>query len=135
MKGRWGCKPDVINRYTVPRITYDDIAQFEVDIGISRLDDGILCHPNKSKFGECILKDSKVSQGGHVNQYESLGALQWFHEMDIQRPWDAYSIMLDRNHYLSIVGTYWRDLAARPDRLADRRRLLEEIVSTVEVIN
>jgi len=121
--------------YDYGRGSYDDIAQFGVDIGISKIDDGISCHAGESRFGECILKDSKVSLNGHVNQYESLGALQWFHESDIQRPWDAYSIMLDRDHYLSVVGTYWRDLAARPGMLADRRRLLEEIVSTVEITN
>ena len=121
--------------YDYGRGTYDDIAQFKVDIGISKINGGISCHTGKFRFGECILKDSDDSINGHVNQYKSLGALQWFHESDIQRPWDAYSIMLDRDHYLSIVGFYWRDLAARPDMLTDRRRLLEEIVSTVDIIN
>lgn len=121
--------------YDYGRGSYDDIAQFGVDVGISRINDGISCHTGKSRFGECVLKDSKVSINGHANQYEILGNMQWFHESDVERPWDAYSIMLDRDHYLSIIGTYWRDLAARPDMLADRRRLLREIVSTVEIIN
>ena len=110
--------------YDFGRGSYDDIAQFEVDVGISRINDGLSCHAVESRFGECILMDSYSSKAaihGHINQYESPGALRWFHETDIRTPWDAYSIMLDRRHYLSIVGTYWRDLAARPDKLEDRR--------------
>jgi len=113
------------------RGTYNDIAQVEVSVSISRIDDGISCIGDRTRFGNCILQDAKASTTGNINRYRRLGELQWFHESDIQTPWDAYSIMLGENHYLTIEGHYWRDLVARPGMLADRRKLVEEIVSSV----
>jgi len=113
------------------RGTYNDIAQVEVTVSVSRIDDAISCASDQTRFGDCILQDAKASTKGNVNRYRRFGELQWFHESDIQTPWDAYSILLGDKHYLTIEGHYWRDLVARPAMLADRRKLVEEIVSTV----
>jgi hypothetical protein len=117
------------------RGSYDDIVQAEVSVSVSRIDDGISCAAEEFRFGECILQDAKESTKGNINQYRMLGALQWFHESDVQTPWDAYSILLGKDHYLTVEGHYWRDLAERPDMLADRRRLVEEIVSAVQKLD
>ena len=116
------------------RGTYNDIAQFEVSVSVSRIDDGVSCNSDRARFGDCILQDAKASRVGNINQYKKLGSLLWFHESDIQTPWDAYSVMLGEHHYLTIEGHYWRDLVARPGMLADRRKLVEEIVSTVRIL-
>jgi len=117
------------------RGTYNDIAQVELGVSVSRINDGISCVEEESRFGECILQDSKVSVKGNMNQYQTFGLLQWFHESGTRLPWDGYSILVSRDHYLTIEGHYWEDLVERPDMLADRRKLVEEIVRTVQILN
>ena len=121
--------------YDYGRGSYNDIAQVDVGILLSRIGDGISCDSRENHFGDCILKNTKGSTENYTINYTNLGAFQWFHESDSHPSWESYSIMINDRYYLRISGNYWRDLAARPDMLADRKKLLKEIVSTVEIIN
>ena len=121
--------------YDYGRGTYNDIPQVDVVIVLSRIKDGVSCDPRPNHFGDCILKNTKGSTENYEINYIDLGAFQWFHESDSHPSWESYSIMINDRYYLRISGNYWRDLAARPDMLADRKKLLKEIVSTVDIIN
>ena len=117
------------------RGSYNDIAQVRIRVSVSRIDDGIVCSGQDIGFGECLLLDSRVSVQGNVNEYLELGGLQWFHEAGSHEWWDTYSILLGNDLYLSVEAYYQDDLVERPGMLADRRKLVEEIVGTVQKLN
>ncbi len=115
--------------------TYNETAQVKIKVSVSRLDDTIDCENFQASFGECISRDLNSVHSDKVEDYDSLGSFRWFHEYGKILPWDNYSVFVARRHYLTIAGFYSDELAARPDRLADRRKLLERIVATVEKLD
>lgn len=123
--------------YDYGRGSYDDLAQLNLRVSVSRIMDGVGCNTKGPEYGDCIILSSLslISANEQTYQYESLGRLRWFHQYGKQQVWDMYSIMLNQNYYLTVEAYYWDDLTKNTKMLADRRNLVEKIVRTVEKLN